>query len=93
MIDYMKEQFVVILTTTLSLITAWSWNLVYQQYMDEYYGHTLGTRVIFATIILIITFFLINWLLQNFKLHEQKLAKVRRSDLKSYVDAAVAYPN
>ncbi len=83
--DYMQEQLMVILTTTLSLLTAWSWNSVLQQYIDQYYGRSLSTRVLSAVLVTIITFLLINWLLRNFRLHEKKLARVRRIDLKNYV--------
>ena len=86
--DYMQEQLMVILTTTLSLLTAWSWNSVLQQYVDQYYGRSLSTRVLAAIVVTIITFLLINWLLNHFRLHEEKLKKVRRTDLKHYVVGA-----
>lgn len=86
--DYMQEQLVVILTTTLSLLTAWSWNSVLQQYVDQYYGRSLSTRVLFAIMISVITFLLINWLLRSFTLHEDKLKKAKRTVLADYVSAA-----
>ena len=83
--DYKQEQLMVILTTTLSLLTAWSWNSVLQQYIDQYYGRSLSTRVLSAVVITVITFLLINWLLKHFQLHTDKLKKVRRTDLTAYV--------
>nr|QBK87133.1 MAG: hypothetical protein LCMAC201_00350 [Marseillevirus LCMAC201] len=83
--DYMQEQLMVILTTTLSLLTAWSWNSVLQQYIDQYYGRSLSTRVLSAVLITIITFLLINWLLRHFRLYEKKLARVQRTNLTNYV--------
>ena len=84
----MREQLMVILTTTLSLLTAWSWNSVLQQYVDQYYGRSLGTRTLFAVVITIITFLLINLLLSHFELHEQKLRKANRAVLRDYVSSA-----
>ncbi len=83
--DYMQEQLMVILTTTLSLLTAWSWNSVLQQYVDQYYGRSLSTRVLAAIIVTIVTFMLINWLLNHFKLHEHRVSRVHKADLKNYV--------
>ncbi len=84
----MQEQLMVILTTTLSLLTAWSWNSVLQQYVDQYYGRSLSTRVLFAVIVSVITFLLINWLLKHFTLHEGKLKKARRTMMVDYVSDA-----
>ena len=83
--DYLQEQLMVILTTTLSLLTAWSWNSVLQQYIDQYYGRSLSTRMLSAVIVTIITFLLINWLLRHFQLHEHKLESVNRTTLKNYI--------
>lgn len=84
MVNYMQEQLIVILTTTLSLLTAWSWNSVLQQYIDEYYGRNIGTTLIFAVIVTIVTFLLVNWLLKHI-VREEKLKNVKNIDLTEYV--------
>jgi len=80
----MQEQLMVILTTTLSLLTAWSWNSVLQQYVDQYYGRSLSTRVLAAVIVTVITFVLINWLLNHFKLHRKKINHAKNANLTNY---------
>lgn len=85
----MQEQLMVILTTTLSLLTAWSWNSVIQQYVDQYFGRSLSTRLLSAIIITIITFIMINWLLNHFKDKPEKIDNIKKtkevSDLSNYV--------
>ena len=81
--DYTQEQLMVILTTTLSLLTAWSWNSVLQQYLDQYYGRSLSTRVLAAVVITIITFLLINWLLKHIR--GDQLQQVKNVNLTDYV--------
>lgn len=81
--DYTQEQLMVILTTTLSLLTAWSWNSVLQQYLDQYYGRSLSTRVLAAIVITIITFLLINWLLKHIR--GDQLQQVKNVNLTDYV--------
>ena len=81
----MQEQLIVILTTTLSLLTAWSWNSVLQQYIDQYYGRSLSTRMLSAVVVTVITFLLINWLLRHFPLVPNKLAHVTNTtDISRY---------
>ena len=81
----MQEQLMVIMTTTLSLLTAWSWNSVLQQYIDQYYGRGLSTRLLFAVIITVITFLLVNWLLSSMKINEQDMDDVRKMELNHYI--------
>ena len=85
MTDYRQEQLMVIITTTLSLLTAWSWNSVLQQYIDQYYGRSLSTRVLSAVVITTITFLLISWLLKHFQINEQELKTVQKAKLAHYV--------
>ncbi len=59
-----------------------------QQYIDKYYGRSLSTRVLYAVMVTIITFVLINWLLNHFQLHERKMKKVYKADLTNYVQAS-----
>ena len=73
----------VILTTTLSLLTAWSWNSVLQQYLDQYYGRSLSTRVLAAVIVTIVTFLIINWLLGH--IQQDQLDRVQKINLGNYV--------
>ena len=84
MVNYMQEQLIVILTTTLSLLTAWSWNSVFQQYIDYYYGRSIGTTLIFAIIITIVTFLLVHWLL-TYLIKKEKLEHVKNANLTEYV--------
>lgn len=79
------EQIVVILTTTLSLLTAWSWNSVLQQYVTEYYGNSLQTRLGVAAFITLLTFLLISWLIKSFDAKEENLNKIKRAHLTDYV--------
>ena len=85
----MQEQLMVILTTTLSLLTAWSWNSVVQQYVDQYFGRSLSTRLLCAIIITIITVLMINWLLNHFKDKPEKIENIKKtleiSDLSNYI--------
>lgn len=83
--DYAQEQLLVIMTTTLSLLTAWSWNSVLQQYIHEYYGSSLRISVIAALSVTLITFLLVKWLLINFKIREKRVDKVHKTTLKNYV--------
>lgn len=76
--DYIQEQIVVLLTTTLSLLTAWSWNSVLQEYLEKYYDKSLKTRILAAVIVTIATFTLISWILNYFQLHEDRLARARK---------------
>jgi len=85
MADYMQEQLLVILTTTLSLLTAWAWNSALQQYVDQYYGRSLSTRLLLAVVITIVTIIMINWVLKNFRLEANKTKKAERSELKNYI--------
>lgn len=81
--NYFQEQLMVILTTTLSLLTAWSWNSVLQQYLDQYYGRSLSTRVLAAVIVTIVTFLIINWLLGH--IQQDQLDRVQKINLGNYV--------
>ena len=81
--NYFQEQLMVILTTTLSLLTAWSWNSVLQQYLDQYYGRSLSTRVLTAVIVTIVTFLIINWLLGH--IQQDQLDRVQKINLGNYV--------
>lgn len=81
--NYFQEQLMVILTTTLSLLTAWSWNSVLQQYLDQYYGRSLSTRVLAAVVVTIITFLIINWLLGH--IQQDQLDRVQKTNLGNYV--------
>ena len=81
--NYFQEQLMVILTTTLSLLTAWSWKSVLQQYLDQYYGRSLSTRVLAAVIVTIVTFLIINWLLGH--IQQDQLDRVQKINLGNYV--------
>ena len=83
--DYTQEQLLVILTTTLSLLTAWSWNSVLQQYLDQYYGRSLSTRLLAAVLVTIVTFLIINWLLNHIGVREKQVDRVRKTHLRDYV--------
>lgn len=83
--DYKQEQLLVVLTTTFSLLTAWSWNSVLQQYISEYYDNSLSTHVLSAVIVSIITFLLIDWLLKHMDIRKKELDAVQNSDLTGYV--------
>lgn len=83
--DYTQEQLLVILTTTLSLLTAWSWNSVLQQYLDQYYGRSLSTRVLAAVLVTIVTFLIINWLLNHIGVREKHVDRVRKTHLRDYI--------
>lgn len=84
--DYKQEQLLVVFTTTLSLLTAWSWNSVLQQYISEYYDNSLSTHVLAAVIISITTFLLIDWLLKHMDIREKELNTVSKANnLSNYV--------
>jgi len=87
--DLMQEQLVIILTTTLTLLTAWAWNSVFQQYLDQFYGKNLHVKTIYAISITIITFILISWLFQHFNLAKKPVEKKRGNNTTKYVLDAI----
>lgn len=83
--DFSKEQLIVILTTTLSLLTAWSWNSVLQKYIETYHNKTLSTTIIVAIGITVITFILINSLLNYLQVKKENIKEVQKTRLSNYV--------
>ena len=83
--DIAKEQLLVILTTTLSLLTAWSWNDLINLYIDKYHDRSLRTKFIIAIFITFATFILINWLMNVIEVEKRKMKKLKKSDLTEYV--------
>jgi len=82
---YLQEQIVVIITTTLSLLTAWSWNSVLTEFINVYYGKNVKTLLFTALFITIITFLFVNFILKNFRIKYKNVNKVKRAELKNYV--------
>lgn len=86
--SYINEQLVVIATTTLSLLTAWAWNSVVQEYLTVYHSSSLNAKILYAAIITVLTLVFINWLLNTFEIGNEKLKKViNTTDLTSYVNS------
>ena len=63
--NYYQEQFMVILTTILALLTAWAWNDVLKQYLHDYYGNGITVRTIFAIVMTVASLLLLNWVLRH----------------------------
>lgn len=83
---YMKEQLLIVVSTTLSLLTAWSWNAVLQQYVTEHYGGSIEVRLLLAVVVTIAALILINAVLRSFEFNSDTLKHARsNSDLRYYV--------
>ena len=72
-------------TTTLSLLTAWSWNNLLAEFINVYYGKNVKTLLITAIFITTLTFLFINYILTNFRINYKNVNKVERVQLKNYV--------
>lgn len=81
----MGEQLIVILTTTLSLLTAWSWDAALQKYVGQYYGDSLTTKIITAIVITAVTFIVIGWLLHYLKIKRENIEHTKRAHLTHYI--------
>ena len=82
--DGIGEELLVILSTVLSLLTAWSWRTVLQ-YIEAYYGYGFKGSLFVAVLLTVVTLLLINWMIRNLNLQKEKIDKVRRTILSTYV--------
>lgn len=80
--DFRSEQLIVILTTVLSLLTAWAWDSLLRSIVLRYYGNNLSIKFVYALIITMITYYIINRYL-HFSTRE-KLQKVKKCNITNY---------
>ena len=60
-----QEQLLIIITTTVALLTAWSWNDFFREFIQTYYGNSLSISFLVAITTSIIMFLFINWVLEH----------------------------
>lgn len=60
-----QEQLLIIITTTIALLTAWSWNNFFREFIETYYGNSLSISFLVAITTSMILFFFINWVLEH----------------------------
>lgn len=76
--NFKQEQLIVIFTTVVSLITAWSWNNFFQEYIKTYYGNSLSTNFLVAVITTIIMFYALNWTLRHMDYDKDTMEKMEK---------------
>lgn len=67
MIDQKQEQILIIFTTVVSLITAWTWSDFTQMYIKTYFGRSLSTSFLIALVTTILLFMSISWIFRHLK--------------------------
>ena len=67
MIDQKQEQILLIFTTVVSLLTAWTWSDFTQTYIKTYFGKSLSTSFLIALVTTILLFMSISWIFRHLR--------------------------